>query len=205
VVVPRLFPLADATRCQRHGDRVLLYAGISPRRPPGNGRPPSRQDLRGRPRTHYLGNAEGSTLRLLQSRRGTAGQGISRRRIEDRPLPRRRNPGRQPHHHRHRPTTRPRIAGPAITQVRTNLSQGGTLHERTHMHAAVHVLVAEGPVRLARLMLPQGPAAIPRRESSLRPTAAAIAAGPSFPTARARHNAAPRIGEDPGSLPAIYE
>jgi GIY-YIG catalytic domain len=41
----------------------LLYAGISPRQPPRNGRPASQQTLRQRLRTHYAGNAEGSTLR----------------------------------------------------------------------------------------------------------------------------------------------
>ena len=42
---------------------TLLYAGISPNRPPQNGRPPSKQNLRERIRYHYTGNAEGSTLR----------------------------------------------------------------------------------------------------------------------------------------------
>ena len=40
-----------------------MYAGISPDRPPGNGRPASRQSLATRIRYHYRGNAEGSTLR----------------------------------------------------------------------------------------------------------------------------------------------
>lgn len=38
--------------------------GISPERPPTNGRPPSRANLRSRIRYHFTGNAEGSTLRL---------------------------------------------------------------------------------------------------------------------------------------------
>jgi hypothetical protein len=59
----RLPPLVDARDCRRHGDLVLLYAGISPRRPPRNGSPSSQQTLRQRLRTHYAGNAEGSTLR----------------------------------------------------------------------------------------------------------------------------------------------
>ena len=42
---------------------TLLYAGISPKEPPQNGRAPSRQNLRTRVRTHYAGNAEGATLR----------------------------------------------------------------------------------------------------------------------------------------------
>jgi len=48
---------------ERHGFN-LLYVGISPARPPTNGRPPSRQTLRDRVRFHMAGNAEGSTLRL---------------------------------------------------------------------------------------------------------------------------------------------
>ena len=53
----------DVSGC-RHRDRLtLLYGGISPNRPPTNGRPPSRQTLRTRIRYHYHGNAEGSTLR----------------------------------------------------------------------------------------------------------------------------------------------
>lgn len=38
--------------------------GISPKRPPTNGRPPSRENLQSRIRYHFRGNAEGSTLRL---------------------------------------------------------------------------------------------------------------------------------------------
>jgi hypothetical protein len=41
-----------------------LYVGISPSRPPTNGKPPSQQNLRKRLRYHFRGNAEGSTLRL---------------------------------------------------------------------------------------------------------------------------------------------
>ena len=41
----------------------LLYAGISPNRPPQNGRLPSKQNLRERIKYHYSGNGEGSTLR----------------------------------------------------------------------------------------------------------------------------------------------
>ncbi|WP_373876691.1 GIY-YIG nuclease family protein [Lolliginicoccus levis] len=53
----------DTTECIRNGSLALLYAGISPSAPPQNGKPPSRQNLRTRIRTHYAGNAEGSTLR----------------------------------------------------------------------------------------------------------------------------------------------
>jgi hypothetical protein len=56
-------PLVEARDCHRHGDLRLLYAGISPRQPPRDGRPSSQQTLRQRVRTHYAGNAEGSTLR----------------------------------------------------------------------------------------------------------------------------------------------
>src|SRR5215469_3107384 len=49
--------------CCQHEALRLAYVGISPNRPPGNGRPPSGQSLRDRVRYHYTGNAEGSTLR----------------------------------------------------------------------------------------------------------------------------------------------
>jgi hypothetical protein len=42
---------------------MLLCTGISPKRPPANGKPPSSQDLRKPITYHYSGNAEGSTLR----------------------------------------------------------------------------------------------------------------------------------------------
>ena len=59
----RLPPLVVASSCCRHQDLTLLYAGISPDRPPRNGRPASKQTLLERIRYHYSGNAEGSTLR----------------------------------------------------------------------------------------------------------------------------------------------
>jgi len=54
---------------------MLLYVGISPKAPPLKGGSPSRSTLRQRIRTHYRGNAEGSTLRrtlgcLLSSQLG---------------------------------------------------------------------------------------------------------------------------------------
>lgn len=55
--------LDDADACLTRNNLTLLYTGISPRRPPTNGRPPSTQTLRHRIRYHYRGNAEGSTLR----------------------------------------------------------------------------------------------------------------------------------------------
>ena len=49
--------------CVASDGKVLLYVGISPKAPPANGRPASRQNLRTRLRYHMRGNAEGSTLR----------------------------------------------------------------------------------------------------------------------------------------------
>ena len=42
----------------------LLYVGISPKPPPRHGGKPSAQNLRKRIRSHFRGNASGSTLRL---------------------------------------------------------------------------------------------------------------------------------------------
>lgn len=57
-------PGVDTSGCHSVAGRMLLYVGISPKAPPVNGRAPSSQNLRKRLRTHYSGNAEGSTLRL---------------------------------------------------------------------------------------------------------------------------------------------
>jgi hypothetical protein len=70
-------PDVDTTACHRVDDRYLLYVGISPKALALNGKPPSRSTLRQRIRTHYFGNAEGSTLRrtlgcLLSSKLGIA-------------------------------------------------------------------------------------------------------------------------------------
>lgn len=54
----------DTTGCERRDGFTLLYVGISPKEPPTNGALPSRSTLRQRLRTHYAGNAAGSTLRL---------------------------------------------------------------------------------------------------------------------------------------------
>jgi hypothetical protein len=60
----RQLPAAmDTSGCATTGGLTLLYTGISPKRPPGNGRQASGQNLRERIRTHYAGHAEGSTLR----------------------------------------------------------------------------------------------------------------------------------------------
>src|SRR5215471_1664578 len=59
----KLPPLVGADGCCQHQGLWLLYAGISPNRPPQNGRPPSKQTLRDRIKYHYTDNAEGSTLR----------------------------------------------------------------------------------------------------------------------------------------------
>jgi hypothetical protein len=53
----------DAAGCYAVDGWTLLYVGISPKEPPTNGRPPSRSTLRQRLRTHFSGNAAGSTLR----------------------------------------------------------------------------------------------------------------------------------------------
>lgn len=53
----------DTSGCATTDGFTLLYTGISPKRPPANGRQASGQNLRERIRTHYAGNAEGSTLR----------------------------------------------------------------------------------------------------------------------------------------------
>lgn len=56
-------PGVDATGCRTVEGLTLLYLGISPKERPTNGRAPSRSTLRQRLRTHYAGNASGSTLR----------------------------------------------------------------------------------------------------------------------------------------------
>ncbi|PYE14050.1 hypothetical protein DFR67_114149 [Williamsia limnetica] len=53
------------TREHDESTLTLLYTGISPSKPPGNGRPPSKQNIQRRIRAnHFGGNAAGSTLRL---------------------------------------------------------------------------------------------------------------------------------------------
>jgi GIY-YIG catalytic domain len=80
--------IVDGGGCVEMDGRRLLYVGISPKPPPANGAPPSRQQLRSRLRQHYAGNAAGSTLRLtlgcllagelgLQLRRVRSGQRLT--------------------------------------------------------------------------------------------------------------------------------
>src|SRR4051812_32113265 len=57
-------PQVPVDGCWPLVDPPLLYVGISPSRPPANGRAASRQTLRTRVRYHFRGNAYGSTLRL---------------------------------------------------------------------------------------------------------------------------------------------
>ena len=61
----RKLPAAiDTSGCAKRDGLTLLYTGISPSKPPTNGKAPSTQDIRKRIKTHYTGNAAGSTLRL---------------------------------------------------------------------------------------------------------------------------------------------
>lgn len=50
--------------CHKHYGLPLLYVGISPKKPPSNGKPASQQSIAKRIHYHFTGNAEGSTLRL---------------------------------------------------------------------------------------------------------------------------------------------
>jgi hypothetical protein len=53
----------DTAGCRTFDGHTLLYTGISPGRPPANGRSPSKENLQTRISDHFKGNAEGSTLR----------------------------------------------------------------------------------------------------------------------------------------------
>ena len=63
----RSLPAAiDVSGCEQRDGLTLLYVGVSPTRPPADGRRRSAQDLRKRIRYHFgasNGDAEGSTLR----------------------------------------------------------------------------------------------------------------------------------------------
>lgn len=67
--------------CLTRDGCTLLYTGISPKRPPTNGRPPSSQTLRDRIKYHYTGNAAGSTLRKTLGVLLSEGLGIELRRV----------------------------------------------------------------------------------------------------------------------------
>jgi hypothetical protein len=56
-------PGIGSSGCHRVDKHALLYVGIAPKPPPANGASPSKSHLRQRLRTHYFGNAAGSTLR----------------------------------------------------------------------------------------------------------------------------------------------
>lgn len=71
----------DVAGCQRHNGLTLLYTGISPSRPPTNGKPPSRQNIYQRIRYHYNGNAELSTLRKTLGILLSSDLGIELRRV----------------------------------------------------------------------------------------------------------------------------
>lgn len=74
-------PLVEADGCCQKRDLTLLYVGISPKQPPKNGRPSSKQNLRERLEDHYTGNAEGSTLRKTLGCLLTVELGIQLRRV----------------------------------------------------------------------------------------------------------------------------
>lgn len=75
-------PIAvDWSGCVEVDGRRLLYVGISPKPPPGDGTAASRQQLRSRLRQHYRGNAAGSTLRLTLGCVLAAQLGLQLRRV----------------------------------------------------------------------------------------------------------------------------
>jgi hypothetical protein len=74
-------PAIDTSHCACSNGLTLLYTGISPTHPPTNGRASSSQALRSRIKTHYVGNAEGSTLRKTLGVLLAAEFGIELRRV----------------------------------------------------------------------------------------------------------------------------
>ena len=76
--IPSGVPVSD---CHRLADMTLLYVGISPKRPPADGSPGSKQTLFHRIRYHYRGNAAGSTLRLTLGCLLSTSLGIQLRRV----------------------------------------------------------------------------------------------------------------------------
>jgi len=75
--IPSMVPLEN---CVIHGGLHLLYVGVSPSKPPGQGRLSS-QNLSKRIKYHYMGNAEGSTLRLTLGCLLSESLGIELRRV----------------------------------------------------------------------------------------------------------------------------
>jgi hypothetical protein len=73
--------MVDTKGCVEVDGWRLLYVGISPKPPPANGTPASRQHLRSRLRQHYRGNAAGSTLRLTLGCLLAAQLGMQLRRV----------------------------------------------------------------------------------------------------------------------------
>lgn len=73
-------PGLDATDCLQRGALTLLYIGIAPRAPTADGRT-SRSHLAQRLRTHFAGNAAGSTLRLTLGCLLSATIGVELRRV----------------------------------------------------------------------------------------------------------------------------
>ncbi|MEU2005576.1 GIY-YIG nuclease family protein [Rhodococcus sp. NPDC019627] len=71
----------ETSRCATKGGLTLLYTGISPSKPPTNGKPPSTQNIRKRINTHCTGNAAGSTLRLTLGSLVAEEIGIELRRV----------------------------------------------------------------------------------------------------------------------------
>lgn len=74
-------PGIDTTGCLQRNGLTLLYVGISPKEPPTNGQGASKSTLRQRLRTHYSGNASGSTLRLTLGCLLAAQLGITLQRV----------------------------------------------------------------------------------------------------------------------------
>ena len=62
--IPAAIGSGYVAKCEKRDGLTLLYAGISPKKPPTKGRDASKETLRSRIRTHYTGNAAGSMLRL---------------------------------------------------------------------------------------------------------------------------------------------
>jgi len=70
----------DVSRCHIHDGMPMLYAGIAPKRPYADSRR-SKTTLHQRVRSHYTGNAEGSTLRLTLGCLLSTDLGIELRRV----------------------------------------------------------------------------------------------------------------------------